>query len=52
MAKLLKLWPLLTAEPLVENLIFLILDIHFLISDSRLVYNLIFYAIHITHQIR
>jgi len=36
----------------VENLVFLILIIHFLISDSRSVYDLIFYAIHITHHIR
>jgi len=34
----------------VENLVFLILNIHFLISDSRSVYDLIFYAIHITHH--
>ena len=36
----------------VGNLIFLILNIHFLIPGSRLVYDLIFYAIHITHQIK
>jgi len=29
-------------EDVVENLVFLLSDIHFLISDSRLVYDLIF----------
>ena len=40
------------SERSVGNLVFLILNIHFLIPDSRSVYDLIFYAIHITHQIR
>ena len=41
-----------TREMVVGNLVYLIFNIHFLIPNSRSVYDLILYAIHITHQIR